>query len=803
MHSFKLFILSTAILAFSLQATGIHLVTARADDFDALSKSAYPNESRTASKVERSRGIGTSRAGWVSAQVDLSPSTARSPAYGQSEEKASLSPFRMVSDSSPNVDANSRAQMSGESILDTSPTATAWQGVNNTSPQQVSGFNPLPSTALVAPLNGQFNSSNTNNLGNKDSQAILNSVANPLAGLAGSNSQTFTSGSVGNSLANGTFGRGRMAEWIRSFPLFQLNQSVGTSTDAPRVWQERVQSFFQTPNVTNPPRQSLFSAFLPNQRNEPSTGVMQEQQSSQVPASANGVLPNSTVPNDTDRSTVQGQAVAPAPPATLGSQLNGLRGGAGWFSFRGANRPTYQSYRGITQGSSSMNQGAGPNPVTTQPNVTNDSSVYSANQVPKQGCWDQFWGRWFGTGYRTSSFRVPVTYYRPVITTDPTTGQQVVVQQPCTSYVQQEQRTPIRLFRSARPAQSNQPSMVVPGNACPPAYMAAMPNVIYPGVGYVVAPHPSTGVQQSSYVIAVNGMQPVTVPAGMTVLNGTVLPATATVVNPQAFSTQGFGNPTTSAGVTGQIANQQLNQSGQTNQSASNARPLTGKDLGLQGAVASPPSSSDLTPMQKPRLESYRYTPSDSEVPAGDESTEAAVQESDFGYVTPRSSTFASPSRLGMRGSRMGQMRLPYDSNSDALLEPPSRFGSSRSGLQSAEGSFESDSVNNREPGALRPSLEDLLRSENFVGAEPIAAPQDFRPRYPRRSDSSVRSMSQSAILKTGKGNSTQVVADRDRRRSSEPAELTTISTRLTSGPSSAVDVVNESKWIRQPNTSR
>ncbi len=44
--------------------------------------------------------------------------------------------------------------------------------------------------------------------------------------------------------------------------------------------------------------------------------------------------------------------------------------------------------------------------------------------------------------YRTNYARTPVTYYRPVLTTDPNTGSQVVTLAPCTSYEYQTQRVP-------------------------------------------------------------------------------------------------------------------------------------------------------------------------------------------------------------------------------------------------------------------------------------------------------------------------------------------------------------------------
>lgn len=44
--------------------------------------------------------------------------------------------------------------------------------------------------------------------------------------------------------------------------------------------------------------------------------------------------------------------------------------------------------------------------------------------------------------YRTSVSRTPVTYYRPLLTTDATTGSQVVAMAPCSSYEYQTQRVP-------------------------------------------------------------------------------------------------------------------------------------------------------------------------------------------------------------------------------------------------------------------------------------------------------------------------------------------------------------------------
>lgn len=54
--------------------------------------------------------------------------------------------------------------------------------------------------------------------------------------------------------------------------------------------------------------------------------------------------------------------------------------------------------------------------------------------------------------YRTSAYRAPVTYYRPIVTTDPNTGAQVVTMAPCTSYEYQTQRVPTLGRRALYPS---------------------------------------------------------------------------------------------------------------------------------------------------------------------------------------------------------------------------------------------------------------------------------------------------------------------------------------------------------------
>lgn len=70
--------------------------------------------------------------------------------------------------------------------------------------------------------------------------------------------------------------------------------------------------------------------------------------------------------------------------------------------------------------------------------------------------------------FRTNYFRAPVTYYRPVLATDPASGAQVVRMSPCTSYEYQTQRIPT-LGQSVYYGNYGAP-VAVPGPATGPTY---------------------------------------------------------------------------------------------------------------------------------------------------------------------------------------------------------------------------------------------------------------------------------------------------------------------------------------------
>lgn len=97
-------------------------------------------------------------------------------------------------------------------------------------------------------------------------------------------------------------------------------------------------------------------------------------------------------------------------------------------------------------------------PTVISPPMT--SYPVTAPAPQREGCLGRFCRKLFGTGYTTSYYRAPVTYYRPVTTLNAVSGTTVTVQQPCTAYEQQMQRNP---FTTVLPGTTGSPT-----NNCQP-----------------------------------------------------------------------------------------------------------------------------------------------------------------------------------------------------------------------------------------------------------------------------------------------------------------------------------------------
>ena len=449
--------------------------------------------------------------------------------------------------------------------------------------------------------------------------------------------------------------------------------------------------------------------------------------------------------------------------------------------------------------------------------INASAGQYSAYQPRSESCWSQFWRRWLGTGYTTSSYRVPVTYYRPVTTTDPTTGQQVTVQQPCTSFVQQSQRTPIRLFRTARPNLSSGGTGWGNPDACPPGYVTvANSGLFYPNLGYAAAR--TVLPTSSAYVLSAGSLSPATLthaPAalayGVVPWTGGVVPASAQVAMPNQPAVIGY-----QSSISANSYSDSATRSDTTGSSAtSSTRPLTAADLGEQ-FPSSNTRASDFTPMNPPQLERVERPdrlPGDAQdlnpgVGARDEQDDSRSQTN----PPPEIDDFSS--RSFGRSDLTHQWRLQDPSDSTALLHSRKHQSTLREFDGSMKSGTQSESVIHSEteakydgfgiqPGVdVSPSLETLLRNENFVRAEPIVAPSDYQPLYSRREalETNAKPLPSGEVERSAsESNRMNGQRHSDSKASSDLTTISTTSRSRTVGSGSGID----NRFIRQPQSKK
>ncbi len=172
-----------------------------------------------------------------------------------------------------------------------------------------------------------------------------------------------------------------------------------------------------------------------------------------------------------------------------------LRGAAPSLSYAGAGNayPYQAAYANAgTSGLSVTATTPTGAPVTALP-AAPVTPVFQAAPPQPVGGLRRFFGSTIVPSYRSSYYRAPVTYYRPVTSVDPVSGTTVTVQQPCSSYVQQLQRTPYSSLQVGQPAVV-QPAMVQSAAGCQTA-----PSVGGYGSYGQVSPYaavPSSGVGQ-------------------------------------------------------------------------------------------------------------------------------------------------------------------------------------------------------------------------------------------------------------------------------------------------------------------
>ncbi|MEM6777779.1 MAG: hypothetical protein AAF670_08985 [Planctomycetota bacterium] len=227
-------------------------------------------------------------------------------------------------------------------------------------------------------------------------------------------------------------------------------------------------------------------------------------------------------------------------------------------------RPVVSNYRGLATtsnpyyGTGNIYPSTGLPPVAAmRPALAPTAAVtpQPSFATPIRTGLSRFFSSLLGTGYRSAYYTAPVTYYRPATAIDPLSGTTVTMQQPCTSTVQQLQRTPFSTLMPAGGATVAQPGC------------STLPIPSSYG-GY--APSSLGGVAPSMGSASMGDLQPLSPPS---------LPSTT--VSPSASFYPSDSNVLSAPS---------------TSHPQSNLAPLTGE-------IRSP---SDVAPMAAPQLESAR-----------------------------------------------------------------------------------------------------------------------------------------------------------------------------------------------------
>lgn len=333
----------------------------------------------------------------------------------------------------------------------------------------------------------------------------------------------------------------------------------------------------------------------------------------------------------------------------------------------------------------------------------------------------RFFDSLLGTGYRTSYYTAPITYYRPATTIDPVSGTTVTVQQPCASTVQQIQRTPYATLEphsvgSAYPSNTLQPCG---GTGC----------ASDPSMGYGAAPIAST-------------ISPSTIPStanpsaanqygGMSGFdaNGSVgigsdyQPLSQPALPPSNYS----GRPDLSTTYPSYDSNGQYGSS--FSNPSSNLSPLTGMDSFPSSGddyrfpdQDSTPSASDRQPLRAPELQDARSASprqdADEAYRQGYEAARAEIEERRESQLQGNYDSYQPETESSQRPPVRSQYQLDPPANSRPSTEPSSNGDP----LQRSRYEIERDQRDLREL---------TTQNENGNGSwprvRPIPAPENYR----------------------------------------------------------------------------
>ncbi|TWU01681.1 chromosomal replication initiator protein DnaA [Neorhodopirellula pilleata] len=334
----------------------------------------------------------------------------------------------------------------------------------------------------------------------------------------------------------------------------------------------------------------------------------------------------------------------------------------------------------------------------------------------------RFFDSLLGTGYRTSYYTAPITYYRPATTIDPITGTTVTVQQPCSSTVQQIQRTP---YATLEPYSAGN---AYPANTLQPCGGTGCAND--PSMGYGATTIPST-ISPSTIPSTVNPYGGVSGydANGATGIGGDYQPMSPPTLPQANFS----GRPDLSTTYPQYDSNSQYDSSSQFGSSfsnpSSNLSPLTGSSSFPSSgddyrfpAQDSTPSASDRQPLRAPELQDARSAnPADEVNDAyrqGYEAAKAELEERRRDQLQDNYDSYRYESESSERPPVRSEYQLDPPANGRPSTEPTSGDGS----WQRSRYEIERDQQDLRDL-----TTQNGNGNRSWPRVRPIPAPENYR----------------------------------------------------------------------------
>lgn len=385
--------------------------------------------------------------------------------------------------------------------------------------------------------------------------------------------------------------------------------------------------------------------------------------------------------------------------------------------------PVTSGYRGLaTPGNSFYGTGnmypntygtAAPAVTSMRPDLASPAVAPVATAdgfaTPIRSGLSRFFNSLLGTGYRTSYYTAPITYYRPATTVDPVTGTTVTVQQPCTSTVQQIQRTP---YATLEPHAANNTYPANTLQPCSGTECGSDPSMVY-GAGPISSTISPSTIPSTVNPYGASGYDP----NGGSSVGGDYQPMSPPALPQSNYS----GRPDLSTNYPQYDSNFSNPSSSLSPLTGANSFPSSGDDYRFPDQDSTP-SASDRAPMRAPEIQDARSaSPPDDANEAyrqGYEAARAEWEERRNGQPQDNDDSYRYESESSERPPVRSQYQLDPPSNGRPSTEP----SSTEESMQRSRFEIERDQQDLRDL-----TTQNGNGNRSWPRVRPIPAPENYR----------------------------------------------------------------------------